>query len=80
MNEKLPGTYVLEFKINFQQDSRLVRQRLYCYSQEARVEIEWQIQELLAIKFIRYFVLLWASNVLLVKNKNREMLFLRRLS
>jgi len=58
-----------------QQDSRPVRQRLYSYSQEARAEIEKQIQELLAVKFIRHSVSPWCSNVLLVKKKNGEMRF-----
>jgi len=58
-----------------QQDSRPVRQRPYSYSQKARTEIEKQIQELLAVEFIRHSVSPWCSKVLLVKKKHGEMRF-----
>jgi len=66
-NAELNGTNRLKFKINIQQDARPIRQRAYSYSQEARVEIERQIQEMLAIKFIRHSISPSASNILLVR-------------
>jgi len=51
-NSELTGTDRLKFTINIQLDPRPIRQRAYSYSQEARVEVERQIQEMLAIKFI----------------------------
>jgi len=74
-NSELTGTDRLKFTINIQQDARPVRQRPYSYSQEARVEIERQIQEMLAIKFIRHSISPWASNKLLVRKKNNEQRF-----
>jgi len=74
-NAELTGTDRLKFTINIQQDARPIRQRPYSYSQEARVEIERQIQEMLAIKFIRNSISPWSSNVLLVKKKNGEQRF-----
>jgi len=65
----------LKFTINIQQDARPIRQRPYSCFQEARVEIERQIQEMLAIKFIRHSISPWASNVLLVRRKNNEQRF-----
>jgi len=52
----------LKFRINVHQDTQLIRQRPYSYSQQARAEIERQIQEMLAIKFILHSISLWASN------------------
>jgi len=66
-NEELMGTDRLKFTINIQQDARPIRQRLYSYSQEARVEIERQLLEMLAIKFMRHSISPWGSTVLLVK-------------
>jgi len=74
-NAELPGMDRLPFRINVHQDSRLIRQRPYSYSQEARAEIEKQIQEMLAIKFIRHSISPWASNVLLVREKSGEQRF-----
>jgi len=74
-NEELPGTDRVEFKINLQQDSRPVRQKPCSYSQAERTEIEKQIQELLAVKFMRHSVSPWCTNVLLVKKKNGDMRF-----
>jgi len=62
-NSELTETDRLKFTINIQQDA-------YSYFQEVRTEIERQIQEMLAIKFIRHSFSAWASNVLLVKKKN----------
>jgi len=47
---ELTGTDRLMFTTNIQQDARPIRLRPYSYSQEARVEIKRQIQEMLAIK------------------------------
>jgi len=66
-NAELPGMDRLKFKINVTQDSRPIRQGPYSYSQEAPAEIERQIQEILAIKFIRHSISPWASNDLLVR-------------
>jgi len=74
-NAEFPGTDRLEFKINMQQNFRPIRQRPYSYSQEARTKIEKQIQELLAVKFIRHSISPWASNILLVRKKSGEMRF-----
>jgi len=74
-NSKLTGTDRLKFTINNQKDARPIRQRPYSYSQEARVGIERQIQEMLAIKFLRHSISSWSSNVLLVKKKNGEQCF-----
>jgi len=74
-NAELTGTDRLKFTINIQQDAMPIRQRTYLYFQEARVEIKRQIQEMLAIKFIRHFIFPWASNVLLVRKKNNEQRF-----
>jgi len=48
-NSEHTGTKRLKFTINIQKDARPIRQRPYSYSQEARVEIERQTQEMLAI-------------------------------
>jgi len=68
-NAELTDTDRLKFTINIQQDARPIRQRPYSCSQETRVEIEKQIQEMLAIKFIRHSISPWASNVLLIRKK-----------
>jgi len=57
------------------QDACPIRKRLYSYGQEARAEIERQIQEMLAIKFIRHSILPWASKVLLVRKQNGKQRF-----
>jgi len=49
-NSELTGTDRLKFTINIQQDTRPIRLWPYSYFQEARVEIERQIQEMLAKK------------------------------
>jgi len=74
-NTELPGMDRLKFKINVHQDSRPFCQRPYSYSKEARAQIERQIQEMLAIKFIRHSISPWASNVLLVRKTNGEQRF-----
>jgi len=66
---ELTGTNRLKFTINIQQDARPIWQRPYLYSQETSVEIERQIQEMLAMKFIRHSIFPWASNVLLRRKK-----------
>jgi len=55
-NSQPTRTDRLKFTINIQQDASPIRQRPYSYFQEARVEIERQIQEMLAIKFIRHSI------------------------
>jgi len=72
---ELTGTDRLKITINIQLDARPIRQRPYSYSQEARVEIERQIQEMLAIKFMRHSIFPWASNVLLAKKNSNEQRF-----
>jgi len=52
-NMELEGTDILEYDIHVKQDARTMQQKPYNYSEKARAEIEKQVQELLAIKFIR---------------------------
>jgi len=65
-NMELERTDILEYDIHVKQDARPSRQKPYNYSEKARSEIEKQVQELLAIKFIRKSTSAWCSNVLLV--------------
>jgi len=66
-NMELKGTDTLEYDFHVRQDARSARQKPYNYSEKARAEIEKQVQELLAIRFIRRSTSAWCSNVLLVK-------------
>jgi len=72
-NIELEGTDILEYDIHVKQDARPARQKLYNYSEKARIEIETQVQELLAIKFIRRSTSAWCSNVLLVRKHDKSM-------
>jgi len=62
-NEELPGTNRLQFKINIQQDTRLVIILIVKRK-------KWKLKN---IKFIRHSVSPWLSNVLLVHKNNGEM-------
>jgi len=70
-NMELEGTDILEYDIHVKQDARPARQKPYNYSEKARAEK--QVQELLAIKFIRRSTSAWCSNVLLVKKHDNSM-------
>jgi len=70
-NMELEGADILEYEIHVKQDARPARQKAYNYSEMARAEIEKQVQELLAINFIRRSTSAWCSNVLLVKKHKR---------
>jgi len=72
-NMELEGTDIIEYDIHVKQDARRSRQKPYNYSEKARAEIEKQVQELLAIKFIRRPTSAWCSNVLLVKKHDNSM-------
>jgi len=69
---ELEGTDILEYDIHVKQDARPARQKPYNYSEKAPAEIEKQVQELLAIKFIRRSTSAWCSNVLLVKKHDNS--------
>jgi len=56
---ELEGTDILEYDIHVKQHARPARQKPYNYSEKARAEIEKQVQELLAIKFIRRSTSAW---------------------
>jgi len=70
---ELEGTDILEYDIHIKQNTRPKRQKPYNYSEKARAEIKKQVQELLAIKFIRRSTSPWCSNVLLVKKHDKSM-------
>jgi len=72
-NMELEGTDILEYEIHVKQDLRPSRQKPYNYSEKVRAEIKKQVQELLAIKFIRRSTSAWCSNVLLVKKHDKRM-------
>jgi len=72
-NMELEGTDILKYHIHVKQDSKPATQKPYNYSEKARAEIEKQVQELLAIKFIRRSTSAWCSNVLLVKKHDKSM-------
>jgi len=70
---ELKGTDILEYEIHVKQDAKPYRQKPYNYSEKARAEIEKQVQELLAIKFIRRSTSAWCSNFLLMKKHDQSM-------
>jgi len=72
-NIALEGTDILEYDIHVKQHATQARQKSYNYSKKARAEIGKQVQELLAIKFIRRSTSPWCSNVLLVKKHDKIM-------
>jgi len=72
-NMELEGTDILEYDIYVKQDAKPARQKPYNYSEKARTKIDKQVQELLAIKFIRRSTSAWCFNVLLVKKHDKSM-------
>jgi len=73
-NMELEGIDILKYDIHVKQDERPARQKPYNYSEKARAEIEKQVQEQLAIKFIRRSTSAWCSNVLWVKKHDKSMI------
>jgi len=56
VNEDIPETDRMQFKIHMEQDARPIRQKLSFYSQGAKAGIEQEIQKMLATKFIRHSI------------------------